>query len=216
MRCERLANSAKWSPSNPTQLLPGETRIYSRNDKSICMPTLEVFYDSQHGQTAAIAEQICDIAQLSDFNATHVCLRSRGIPMDLNSQDIVIVGAPIHRGSHGILAERFVKTHLEELATKPSFFYSVSLSAAGDFESNQADARRCVRNFLEQTGWNPSANRDIRRSAQLSEIQSSGPMDDETRRQKRRSRHRRIAQLRIYRLGRGRHICSKMRRFDSQ
>lgn len=119
------------------------------------MPKLEVFYDSQHGQTAAIAEQICDIAQLGGLLATHVCLRSKGIPLDLESQDIVVVGAPIHLGSHGHLVERFVKTHLRELEKKPSFFYSVSLSAAGDTEKNQEDAHRCVREFLEKTGWNP-------------------------------------------------------------
>jgi menaquinone-dependent protoporphyrinogen oxidase len=49
----------------------------------------------------------------------------------------------------------FVKANLAVLQEKPSAFFSVSLSAAGDDDRHEADIERLLTEFSEQTGWHP-------------------------------------------------------------
>jgi menaquinone-dependent protoporphyrinogen oxidase len=107
-----------------------------------------------HGQTARIAERIAQtlaryghvvvLGSALDPDASH----------DLARWDGVIVGGAIHRGKHHAKLVRLVRGAGEALASRPTAFYSVSLSAAGSPRQRET-ARRMLAEFLEETGWIP-------------------------------------------------------------
>lgn len=71
--------------------------------------------------------------------------------------DGVIIGGSVIAGHHQRYLERFVRTHRDQLNRMPSAFFSVSGSAAGTSERDQANARRVLDEFLGKTGWHPRA-----------------------------------------------------------
>jgi len=67
----------------------------------------------------------------------------------------VIIGGSVIAGRHQRYLERFARAHRDELNQMPSAFFSVSGSAAGSSDQDQANARRVLDAFLSKTGWHP-------------------------------------------------------------
>lgn len=119
------------------------------------MSTILVLYASTEGQTRKIAEHIAN--RLSDKeHMVDVCDYARfAHPRHVDCYDAVIAGAPIYRGRHSLGFRGFIQAAVEFLNKKPTGFFSVSLSAAGD-QSQRDDARNCLDALLAKTGWMPT------------------------------------------------------------
>ena len=120
------------------------------------MLRLLVAYTTYDGHTAKVAERIAATLRESDC-AVEVCDLARLRPeRPVHEYDGVIAGGPLHGGRHHPQLARFVAQDRDVLNGQPSAFFSVSLSAAGNVEQ-QGDATRCLNEFLDETGWKPSA-----------------------------------------------------------
>ena len=116
-----------------------------------------VAFTTYDGHTAKIAERIASTLGHADC-AIDVCDLARSRPeRSLENDDRVIAGGPVHGGQHPPQLVKFAFENSAALNAKPSAFFSVSLSAAGN-DAQQEDATRCLYEFLEQTCWRPSTS----------------------------------------------------------
>ena len=121
------------------------------------MLRLLVAYSTYDGHTGKIAERIAATLR-STGCAVEVCDLSRLRPeRSLADYDGVVAGGPLHGGGHPPQLAAFATDNRVTLNAKPSAFFSVSLSAAGN-EEQQGDANRCLNEFLQSTGWKPSSS----------------------------------------------------------
>jgi menaquinone-dependent protoporphyrinogen oxidase len=112
-------------------------------------------YATGEGQTAKVATRV-DIALAErGHEATTVELGKRGggDDVDIEAHDAVLVGASIHMGKHQKAVRRFVETHREALAGKPTAFFQVSLSSATEEGADQA--AQYAEELFEATDWHP-------------------------------------------------------------
>jgi menaquinone-dependent protoporphyrinogen oxidase len=119
------------------------------------MSNILIIYGTSEGQTARISEHISQVLK-EEGHAVELA-NAHKLPKDFDLQnfDGVMVGASVHLGKHDRRIVDFVKANLAVLQEKPSAFFSVSLSAAGDDDRHEADIERLLTEFSEQTGWHP-------------------------------------------------------------
>ena len=119
------------------------------------MSRILILYATREGQTSRIAARIAQVLQ----RAGHTVLSypADAIPTELDPQAYaaVIVGASIHYGQHPRSLRKLLSRHSVALATRPSAFFSVSLSGGGP-GANPAAAQRYLDTFLRQTAWRPT------------------------------------------------------------
>lgn len=120
------------------------------------MVRLLIAFTTYDGHTRKIAERIASTLRETDC-AVEVCDLARCRPeRPVHEYDGVIAGGPIHGGKHHRQLVRFATQNRNALNEHPAAFFSVSLSAAGNIEQ-QGDATRCLKAFLKDTDWKPSA-----------------------------------------------------------
>lgn len=124
-------------------------------------PSVLIVYGSRHGQTAKIARYVGDLLTASGFVATVTSVDAMPRHIAPAAFDVVIVGSPIMYSHHLPAVKRFVRAHRDALNATASAFFSVSGAAAGPDEAERAVARRCVSEFLTQTGWHPALTETI-------------------------------------------------------
>ena len=119
------------------------------------MTHILLVYGTTEGQTGKIARHI--EKTLEDRGATVTLVEGHDLNRrhELGHFDGIIVGASVHVGKHDRHIVDFVRNHLGALETMPSAFFSVSLTAAGDTAEDKADIERLLREFSEETGWQP-------------------------------------------------------------
>lgn len=119
------------------------------------MAAILTIYGTGEGQTEKVADRIAD--GLRELGHTVETFDVKGLPGDLDiaSYDAVLVGASIHVGRPQKAIKRFVRAHREDLSTRPSGFFQVSLTAAIDDETHHAEAMGSVDDLIEDTGWHP-------------------------------------------------------------
>lgn len=110
-------------------------------------------YASTHGHTGHIAQRIARVVR---EHGHHVSIRRVDqAPDDLGHWDAVIVGGSLHYTTHQPELVAWVHEHRHALASRPSAFFSVSLSAADDTPKARAATRECIDRFVEDTEWDP-------------------------------------------------------------
>lgn len=116
---------------------------------------IAIVYGTRYGQTRKIAERLERI--LTDHGHVALSACADVVPRDfcLTDYDGAIIGGSVIAGRHQRYLERFVHAHRDELNRMPSAFFSVSASAAGSTDRDQANARRVLAAFLTKTGWQP-------------------------------------------------------------
>ena len=114
-----------------------------------------VIYASTHGHTAKIAASIGAALERDgatvDLHRVHAG-EAQPTPLDY---DAVVVGASIHAGHHQRELVEWAERHRTGLATIPSAFFSVCLTAADDTEESRCATRGYLDDFAERTGWAP-------------------------------------------------------------
>ncbi len=118
------------------------------------MSRILILYATTEGHTARIAERIAQ--RLRQIGHTVETQRADAVPAGLDpaAYDGVILGASIHYGRHPRYLRALVRRHRAALASRPSAFFSVSLSAGGPGAKPKA-AQRYLETFLHQAGWRP-------------------------------------------------------------
>ena len=113
-----------------------------------------VVYASTHGHTAKVAQRIAEAVRRAGADATVLDVEAAA-EVDPTRDDAIVVGGSLHRGRHQRELAAWVKRHGEALASRPSAFFSVSLTAADDTDEARTATRRCIDEFVEDTGWTP-------------------------------------------------------------
>jgi menaquinone-dependent protoporphyrinogen oxidase len=118
------------------------------------MPRVVILYATTEGQTARIAERIAQ--RLRDKGHTVETHRADAIPSGVEpaAYDGIIVGASIHYGHHPAYLRALVRRQRAALTSRPSAFFSVSLSASGSGARTET-AQRYLETFLRQVDWHP-------------------------------------------------------------
>ncbi|WP_254861828.1 flavodoxin domain-containing protein [Halovivax gelatinilyticus] len=117
------------------------------------MSSFLVCYGTGEGQTAAVAERISSVLADRGHDVRTVDASEGPSDLDVESTDAVLVGASVHRTKHQRAIHRFVETHRDVLASKPTAFFQVSLASAT--EEGREEAAAYVQTFVEKTGWHP-------------------------------------------------------------
>jgi menaquinone-dependent protoporphyrinogen oxidase len=114
-----------------------------------------ILYATTEGHTARIVERIAQ--RLRDKGHTVETHRADAIPagVDLTAYDGVMLGASIHYGHHPGYLRALVRRQHAALTSRPSAFFSVSLSASGSGARTKT-AQRYLETFLRQVDWHPS------------------------------------------------------------
>ena len=115
-----------------------------------------VFYATTEGQTRRIAERVAKV------------LRERGVEsraIDVTGDDVayidwrrvrgVAAGASVHVGRHQRTMDAFIRQHRDQLATRPSLFFSVSMRAGSPKPVDQTAVQEFAHAYLTQVGWKP-------------------------------------------------------------
>lgn len=124
------------------------------------MPTVCVVSASLEGQSDKIADRIA--TRLADREIEAVRLRlPADAAADLAGFDGAVLGGSVHVGKHARTLADFVQRNRDVLASRPTAFFSVSLSAAGASDEQQADAQRLRSSFLDQASWQPDISADF-------------------------------------------------------
>jgi menaquinone-dependent protoporphyrinogen oxidase len=135
------------------------------------MSTVLIAYATTEGHTARIAERIAQTLRHRGHAVETCRTTDRGPPLQPQRYDGVIVGASIHYGRHPGHLRSLVRLHHGALESRPSAFFSVSLSAGGP-GAKPAAARRYLEFFLRQTGWNPDLTATFAGALQFSKYGS--------------------------------------------
>jgi menaquinone-dependent protoporphyrinogen oxidase len=110
-------------------------------------------YGTTEGQTRKIAERAAMRARERGHEVEIYDSASLAPAFDLAGFDAIIVAASVHQEHHQESISDFVMAHLERMASKPTAFISVSLSAALDYARDEA--QMYVDRFVAETHWQP-------------------------------------------------------------
>ena len=121
------------------------------------MCTIPVFYATTHGQTQRIAERIAESLRAAGHASFALEVSSEACRrFDWRRASAAVLAASLHVGSHQSSAADFARAHVDRLNAMPSWFVSVSLSAASTHADERSAAECIAREFAERVGWTPS------------------------------------------------------------
>lgn len=120
------------------------------------MCEVPVFYATTDGQTRRIAERIAQELRRRGLVSAAIDLDSTAASnVDWNLVRAVGFGASLRAGRHQAVASTFARQHREALGSRPSLFFSVSLSAGSKRAEERAAAERLAQTFVTTAGWKP-------------------------------------------------------------
>jgi menaquinone-dependent protoporphyrinogen oxidase len=115
---------------------------------------LLVAYATTDGQTRKIARFAADrlTTQGHSVELLHV---EDADGLSLDRFDAAILAGSLHAGGYQKSLARYVSSAKVDLASLPTLFLAVSLSAAGQDKDDWAGLHRCLADFETDTGWTP-------------------------------------------------------------
>lgn len=115
-----------------------------------------LIFGTGEGQTKRIADEIANCLAADGHFVTQMYGDDWPVKRDATVYDAFIVGASIHADSHQRYMIEWITQHRDLLVEKPSAFFSVSLSAKDQEDSeNYHKAAQYVLNMISETNWNP-------------------------------------------------------------
>ena len=120
------------------------------------MSSILIAYGTGEGQTAKVADHLARRLEGRGHAVDVVDVAGVREGLDLTPYDGVLVGASVHLGKHQERVKRFVRDHVEALASRPAAFFQVCLSSAVDDEERRAEAEGYLAEFTADTGWEPA------------------------------------------------------------
>jgi menaquinone-dependent protoporphyrinogen oxidase len=120
------------------------------------MCTIPVFYATTYGQTRRIAEAIADALRKDGLASFALDVTSEAArTFEWRRACGAVLAASLHAGGHQSGATDFARAHVTRLNAMPSWFVSVSLSAASAHMEERLAAERIARAFVDDIGWKP-------------------------------------------------------------
>ena len=115
-----------------------------------------IVYGSTQGQTHKIAEFAAERWRDQGHDVAVFDAALIASTLDPLGYDVTLVAASLHAGTYQPAVVRFVRDHAPPLASVPSAFISVSLSAAGNDAGDLAGLKHAEEAFFARTGWHPA------------------------------------------------------------
>jgi menaquinone-dependent protoporphyrinogen oxidase len=115
---------------------------------------LLIAYATTDGQTRKIARFAADRLVRQGHSVELLDVTEAG-GLDLGRFDGAILAGSLHAGGYQKALVRYASDSPVQLATLPTLFLSVSLSAAGTDAEDWAGLRKCLADFERETGWTP-------------------------------------------------------------
>ncbi len=115
-----------------------------------------ILYGTTEGHTRKIAYRAGEWLRDSGHSARVVDSADVPPDLDLSEFQAAIVAGSLHQTKHQKPLRHFVSDHAAELSRLPTLFLSVSLTAVHTDEEHLAEARECIADFVEETGWTPT------------------------------------------------------------
>lgn len=115
---------------------------------------LLIAYATTDGQTRKIARFAAD-RLVSSGHSVELLNVEDADGLDLARFDAAILAGSLHIGGYQKSLSRYVRDAHADLATLPTMFLAVSLSAAGNDAEDWAGLRKCLADFETETGWTP-------------------------------------------------------------
>ena len=117
------------------------------------MSRILIAYASSYGQTRKIADAIA--AELGRYgHVVELASAFAGTPPPASDYDAVILGSRIQFGAHARAILAYITSNRAALAEIPSYFFSVSMSAAG---ATSPDPEGYLEQLFTATRWRPRA-----------------------------------------------------------
>jgi menaquinone-dependent protoporphyrinogen oxidase len=115
-----------------------------------------IFYATSEGQTRRIAVHLAEALRTRGIDARAIDLASSDADyVDWSRVRASIVGASLHGGRHQRSAAAFVRSYAFQLNSRPSAFFSVSLSAGSKQQREVEAAKHLAVAFPLALGWHP-------------------------------------------------------------
>ncbi len=118
------------------------------------MSRLALLYMGCEGQTRKITERIDYCLTHSGHDTVVISITELKDDFSLESFDGVILGSSIRYGKHHPECYQFIEKYSDQLATIPSYFFSVNLTAR-KLERRDPHNNRYLQKFLKQISWTP-------------------------------------------------------------
>jgi menaquinone-dependent protoporphyrinogen oxidase len=118
------------------------------------MTHILIAYATRQRHTEGIAEQMREAiaARGVDVQLERLGKAPLDVPLDT---DGVIVGGAIHAGKHLPELVAFARKNRDRLATLPTSFFTVCLTAVDDTPAAAAETEKYVKEFIDEAGWKP-------------------------------------------------------------
>ncbi|MCW7551563.1 menaquinone-dependent protoporphyrinogen IX dehydrogenase [Endozoicomonas gorgoniicola] len=118
------------------------------------MLKVALLYQTREGQTGRILNVIKTQMEQSGFQATVFDVGESSGSIDLDSFDAFILGCSVRYGHHHKKFCQFVESNYQTLNARPSFFFSVNLTARKP-QRSRPDNNRYLQKYLARTPWKP-------------------------------------------------------------
>lgn len=125
------------------------------------MDRLLILYGTTDGQTRKIAAAIADELRACGDEVDLVNAKQRHPPTVLDDYAAVIVAASVHAGGYQRSVRRWVRTHRDALASRPTAFVSVCLGVLEHNPATDRELDRILKKFFDLTGWRPAATKIV-------------------------------------------------------
>ncbi len=113
-----------------------------------------VLYATTDGQTRKIARHV--MAVLSGIgHGVELMNVTESEGVDLSRYDRAVLAGSLHAGGYQAALAGFARAQAARLNAMPTLFLPVSLSAAGNDTEDWDGLRKCLDEFLAETGWTP-------------------------------------------------------------
>jgi menaquinone-dependent protoporphyrinogen oxidase len=129
---------------------------------------LLIAYATTDGQTRKIARFATD-RLVSSGHSVELLNIEDADGLDLARFDAAILAGSLHAGGYQKTLARYVRDTHAALATLPTLFLAVSLSAAGTDPDDWAGLRKCLAEFETETGWTPGSVEHVAGAFKFSE-----------------------------------------------
>lgn len=128
------------------------------------MKPILIVYATREGHTRLIAQHIAEFLRERDFEVELHDARDTATRPRVGGFSGVFLAASLHLAKHEPEMRAFIERERSVLATLPTLFLSVSLSAAGAQDTTRAaehrkrvtgELKKCTEALFDKTGWRP-------------------------------------------------------------
>ncbi len=132
-----------------------------------------ILYATSEGQTAKISAEIVNTLRELGYGATRKDLETWPGIYDVADFDAVIVGASVHFHQYPKEIVAWIERNLETLKSKPSAFYSVSMTGGQVDDDGRERMDDYLTKLFQKTDWYPDLTGSFAGAMRYSELRGA-------------------------------------------